>query len=472
MSYNLIFIDESESMQRAIAAIFHDNPEFNVNLVKEPSSIYKAPKNSKPDIIVLSYNTIDTELKKSITEIKTSGEFSDTPLLLLVPSDLSDKERETLIELKTDGFIYRPFDKDTFISKVKKSLTILNEDKNYENADNATFAATDTKTNKKNTVSDTTYTSNAPDKIFDVSKFEVKNAHNVSTAQNSAASAISSQGANNNDTNDGKSNENNDLESSELSQAFENLFKDDAIFKEFQYLNKKDEPRSYSENSPHNIETTEETTTKTPEEKSESESAEASETLEAAEIQEIRQITETPEAETKIAGPFEFGTQTEQPSKALSNEHSLSDFFQNEPSSVDEPSAVTNELSSFNEPFALKKSAEPLWNIESSDTLENAEELEETFKEISEGEVVKAAAQADFNEPLTGFNIALSEKKGELNLKILNEQNLADLDSYLKDSIEKTLNEIKPQIMEAVKNNLPDIIEKLVREEIEKIKQS
>ena len=105
MSYNIIFIDESESLQRAVSAVFVDNPEFELTLVGEPSAVYKAAKNFIPDIIVLGYNTIDTELKKSITEIKTSKEFSNIPLILLVPSDLSDNERETLIKLKADGFI-------------------------------------------------------------------------------------------------------------------------------------------------------------------------------------------------------------------------------------------------------------------------------------------------------------------------------------------------------------------------------
>ena len=57
-------------------------------------------------------------------------------------------------------------------------------------------------------------------------------------------------------------------------------------------------------------------------------------------------------------------------------------------------------------------------------------------------------------------------------MKILNEQNLAEMDSYLKNAIESAIGEIKPDIAEAVKNMLPDIIEKIVKDEIEKIKQS
>jgi Response regulator receiver domain. len=154
MSYNIIFIDESESLQRAVSAVFVDNPEFELTLVGEPSAVYKAAKNFIPDIIVLGYNTIDTELKKSITEIKTSKEFSNIPLILLVPSDLSDNERETLIKLKADGFIYRPFDKETFISKIKRTL-------------NGSDTASDASGNSVKA-------ENAAEKIYDIGAFEIK----------------------------------------------------------------------------------------------------------------------------------------------------------------------------------------------------------------------------------------------------------------------------------------------------------
>ncbi|MHB1545601.1 MAG: hypothetical protein ACYCSB_02435 [bacterium] len=342
MSFNLIFIDESESMQRAIATIFQNNPEFNLNLIKEPSSLYKAAKNFNPDVIVLSYNAIDTELKKSITEIKTSKEFSNTPLVLLVPSDLSDNERETLIKLKSDGFIYRPFDKDSFISKIKKVLNVSDA------------------------------VSNAEEKIYDIASFENKKADG---ALNSSYSVENSA-----DTADIKDNNNvqghGGLESSELSQAFENLFKDDTIFKEFQTLNKKEEPAG----SAYAID------------EESSESSEQSEEIPNIEL--IAGLNETKE-----------------------------------------------------EPFTFSNTA-----------------LNENSEEINEPE-----PEPEVYKLNTDLNIKKSE--GELNLKILDEQNLVKMDDYLKSIIEKTIEEIKPQIIESIKTALPEIIEKLVKEEIEKIKQ-
>ncbi len=371
MSYNLIFIDESESMQRAVAAVFLNDPEFKFNLVDEPSSLYKAAKNFNPDIIVLSYNTIDTGLKKSITEIKTSREFSDIPLILLVPSDLSDNERETLIKLKVDGFIYRPFDKDTFISKIKRTLsgssTISNSSENTANAENPR---------------------NTEEKIYNIASFENKK---TNEAPNFFYSTESPDAA------DNKEQGSSSLESSELSQAFENLFKDDAIFKEFQNLNKlnkKEEPGGtgyvLGEETP-------------------------------------AQTAEVPNAEL-ISGLNETKNEAQ---TALSE--TLSETIKQE-----EPAAAPAETA----------------------------ELESIAAAMPE-EILGAA------EPPEPDNTAIHTKKseGELNLKILDEQNLVKLNDYLKNAIEKTLEEIKPQIIETIKTGLPEIIERLVKEEIEKIKQ-
>ncbi|MHB8231778.1 MAG: hypothetical protein ACYDDB_02610 [bacterium] len=370
MPYNLIFIDESESMQRAVATIFLDNPEFKLSLANEPSFLYKTAKNFLPDIIVLSYNTIDTELKKSIAEIKTSKEFSNTPLVLLVPSDLSDNERETLLKLKADGFIYRPFDKDAFISKIKRILS-----ENYtpvhilENA------------------------GNSEEKIYDISTFETKKIPPPSPSHAPAApsedpnladlsaSSYSAESADGSKEQDAII----DLESSELSQAFENLFKDDAIFKEFQDLNKKEESAGPSE---------------------------------PAEPEEPAEPSEPAEPE-EPAEPKSLGDILEM------NKYTLPD---------------ESPASNFGEPFAG-------FNI----ALDNN--------------------QSGFSELKTGADINTKKSEGELNLKILDEQNLVKLDDFLKNALEKTFEEIKPQIIETIKNNLPEIIEKLVKEEIEKIKQ-
>ena len=395
MSYNLIFIDESESMQRSVAAVFLDNPEFKLTLVNEPASIYKAAKNFIPDIIVLSYNTIDTGLKKSITEIKTSREFSNIPLILLVPSDLSDNERETLINLKSDGFIYRPFDKDAFISKIKRTLnggnTVSNASENTANA------------------------GNAGEKIYDIASFENKKTNTESVSEQEHGSP----------------------ESSELSQAFENLFKDDTIFKEFQNLNKKEEPAG------------------------------------TAYLIEEEQPAETAEPEPSAAAILqEISGQAEPPEPGDSDTLRVSGVFESNGPSEPVKSAGIFELNTPDEAF------------ESAVSFDSIQEHMEHHNE-------DAPAPA-FNEPFAGFNMALggnpeeinepevyklntdiSTKKseGELNLKILDEQNLVKLEDYLKNAIEKTIEDIKPQIIETIKTGLPEIIERLVKEEIEKIKQ-
>ncbi len=585
MSYNLIFIDESESMQRAITAILQDNTEFNLNLVKEPSSIYKVAKNFKPDIIVLSYNSIDTDLKKSITELKTSKEFAETPLLLLVPSDLSDKERDVLIKLKTDGFIYRPFDKDTFILKVKKTLSIPDEDKSGK------ISGDIASENKKNDLNKIKYAAKnnviKSDKVFDISDFETKKNNENLDFQN-ISNALSPKKDNNNEggyENAASDTENSDIESAELSQAFENLFKDDAIFKEFEELNKKDVRLSAAEDS--NIISKTETTagatrmqeietssaydiTQTGEEKNEAPisitgTQNKLETEPASDIKKTEEPTDI--AEIKISEPFSYEKiqetslepQTQQINTDKENdirkteeiEKSADTLWSIESSDSFEPNPLNELMSSINVNQTSRNVnnaddinngifdlSAPKSGLEiNADSLKGTEEASEQInvaeqnsltgygsnknqtsidvninnnaddinngifdlsapesgleinadslkgtEEASEPHLAALEKQQpnnqDFNEPFAGFNIALSEektsteKKGELKLKILNEQNLADMDSYLKNAIETVISEIKPDIIETVKKMLPDIIEKIVKDEIEKIKQS
>ena len=437
MSYNLIFIDESESMQRAVATIFLNNPEFKLTLVGEPTAIYKAAKNLIPDIIVLGYNTIDTEIKKSITEIKTSKEFSNIPLILLVPSDLSDNERETLIKLKADGFIYRPFDKETFISKIKRTL----------NGSNAVSDAAD----------NTAKTGNAGEKIYDIGAFEIKETEENAAAKAAAENTVDTLG-------DNKEHENNSLESSELSQAFENLFKDDTIFKEFQNLNKKEEQPA-------------EQTAKIPdveliaginEPKGDEPAAPYAEAVEQLKEQfaETAAPAENAKPEPIDAGtPEEIFGQAEPPEPGDSDILRVSGIFgSNGPSEPVKPAGI----------FELNTPDESFESAVSFDSIQ--EHMEHHHED--------APAPA-FNEPFAGFNMALSEpesyklnadidikkSEGESNLKILDEQNLVKLEDYLKNAIEKTIEDIKPQIIETIKTGLPEIIERLVKEEIEKIKQ-
>ncbi len=387
MAYNLIFIDESESMRRAVSMMFHDNPDFNVNLINEPSLLHKAVKNFFPDIIVLSYNTIDTELKKSITGIKTSASFSGIPLILLVPSDLSDNEKDTLIKLNADGFIYRPFGKESFISKIKKVLEATGvsgiennreEEKIYdislfESEKPAVAAATDSSSggSKAQDAQEPAETPEAPEQAE-----QSGNAAMPKISGNPPAPSMSSIYEESASVVEVPSNavyaEENRSESPEINRAFENLFKDDAIFKEFQDLNETEYP----------------------------EDTEDAKTAEAGGVTEETGVTAAEETGGTAAEDLSLKT-------------------------VDAPKTI---------------------------------ELDGT------------AASSHLPEYLPDDIFKNSNSKEEKNLKILDEGNLVKFDDYLKNSIEKTLEEIKPLIIENIKQLMPEIIERLVKEEIEKIK--
>jgi hypothetical protein len=76
MAYNVIFIDDSDAMQKAVSTIFINNPDFNLNPISEPSSLFKIAKDFHPDIIILSYNSVNTEVKGNVSEIKNNADLS------------------------------------------------------------------------------------------------------------------------------------------------------------------------------------------------------------------------------------------------------------------------------------------------------------------------------------------------------------------------------------------------------------
>ncbi len=375
MAYNIIFIDDSESMQRAVATIFINNPDFNLNSISEPSSLFKIAKDFNPDIVILSYNSVNTEIKKNISEIKNGKSLSEVPLLLLVPSDLSDNERELLVKSGVNGFIYRPFEKEVFLSKIKRILGIID--------------TAPEKTNENET--------RQGSKIYDISSFEIKEFKTKETDKNSVETATvipsetfiatakteDAKKANEDDSAHYESNNTVNIDSAELSQAFENLFKDDAIFKEFQKLNKR-------------------------------------------------------------AG---------------------ADSTSNKP---EDEKGLKLEISN--------KIKIPEENLEKEMNSKISEEPENLYKTESEPELNKDIinlTELNLNKSNKGNIIPENEisTEGGLKLEILNEQNLIKLDELLKNSIQKALEEIKPQVIENIKNMLPEIIERLVKEEVEKIKR-
>lgn len=217
MPYNIIFIDDSETIKKAVSAIMTDNPEFNMKTAGDVSIIPEITAGFKPDLIILNYSPVNSEIENNIRSLKGNHRLVNTPLLLIVPSDLQDSLRESFVKNGANGFIYRPFEKESFISKIKRSLGIDSTDKNGE-------------------------------KIYDISVFEVKgdagsNAHgstaainnpsinssNVKTAEDSA------EKTDNKDENTASGN------ATDLNNAMENLFEGDKIFKKFEETGKTDE---------------------------------------------------------------------------------------------------------------------------------------------------------------------------------------------------------------------------------------
>jgi DNA-binding response OmpR family regulator len=210
MPYEVLYVDDSDAMQKTVSMIFLNNSEFKIIPLYDGSSIIAILNNSLPSIIIINYNISNASSYNIIKEIKNNSLYSNMPVLLAAPSDLPNKERELFVEAGLTGFIYRPFDKETFINKIKRSLGLdINEDK-----------------------------------IYDIAEFEKKH-EKIENNNNQNIQNISAEQSDNLTENTVKtdniradSDSGQEQDSAELSEAFENLFKDDNIFKEFQNLDK------------------------------------------------------------------------------------------------------------------------------------------------------------------------------------------------------------------------------------------
>ncbi len=223
--YEVLYVDDSDAMQKTVSMIFLNNSEFKIIPLYDGSSTAAILNNSLPSIIIINYNISNASSYNIIKEIKNNGLYSNIPVLLAAPSDLPNKERELFVEAGLTGFIYRPFDKETFINKIKRSLGLsINEDK-----------------------------------IYDIAEFEKKHEKvensGIQNIQNISAEQSDNLTENTMKTDNIRANSDSGQEqdSAELSEAFENLFKDDNIFKEFQKLDKENDKINVQKNATVNV---------------------------------------------------------------------------------------------------------------------------------------------------------------------------------------------------------------------------
>ncbi len=335
MSYNILFIDDSGAMQEAVSMIFSDNPDFKLNQLYDSSSLTQAIKESSPSIVIINYNLSSASSYNLVLKAKKDPQGSKIPILLIVPSDLSNNERDRFVELGISGFIYRPFDKTAFISKVKKVLGIIETQEKFEKKDNA--------------------------KVYDISIFERKEKKSDQSSADAGGGESSGW-----ETAAG---------STKLSEAFERLFKDDVVYKEFQALN-----RTGGEEEP---------------------------------------------AKTAVAPVLASSEQDKSGAGALKE------------SGVQHDGQVVTS-----------KTEEERLGVDVSELLQN-----NLYTDMIEEDLLKE-----------------KEEGGIEKMNILGEDIAGKMDNYLKNSINELLREIKPQIIENIKVILPDIAERLLKEEIEKVK--
>ncbi len=514
--YEVLYVDDSDAMQKTVSMIFLNNSEFKITPLYDGSSMIAILNNSLPSIIIINYNISNASSYKIIKEIKNDSLYSNIPVLLAAPSDLPNKERELFVEAGLTGFIYRPFDKETFINKIKRSLDLnINEEK-----------------------------------IYDIAEFE-KKAEKIENDTNQNIQNISSEQSENISdnttenivkTDNIQSNSRQEQDSAELSEAFENLFKDDNIFKEFQKLDKENVQTGAHKNIADGNEHEKVTDAAVvpingTEVKSDVDDVAPVKTDVADNALNISQSAmsentnnnrtmESKSISTAISDSAAHGSAAE--------EISISEVIPNEFESIrniktgridnDEEQEILNAGEQTNSAHdAADAAAKPeSFNNNGNDDNDNSNEnkINEYMSKIIINEDIGnsdnirslnftvynneknvneeniTAEQNNYEAPagqnylnlveVTGLkdiddtqislynindeNNNAVRKGGNVKLEFINDEIIGKIDGYIKKSIDDIINNMQPEIIENIKNILPEIAEKLIKEEIDKIK--
>ena len=492
MPYEILYVDDSDAMQKTVSMIFLNNSEFRIDPLYDGSSLAAVLNKSIPSIIIINYSISNAISYNMITEIKNNSLYANIPILLVAPSDLPNRERELFVEAGLNGFIYRPFDKETFINKIKRSLGLnINEDKIYDIAE---FEKKSEGDNNKNIQ-------------FRQPEYSAENFANGNNTNNTSINKDHKQDSENmaNDNNNAAINKDHKQDSAELSEAFENLFKDDNIFKEFQDLNKKNDKINDSINDSM-IDNSDD------EKLSETENISADYNNNAAEIIGVSEVIQ-PELksirniETGInyedqamiknrqADSGDANIETEVYNEGGTNQNAGNDakistetevFNENNDDSDDEineymSKIIINEDIGYSDNIRslnfINNNDEENANVDNADTLDisilKPNSTNETEFNINTPEVYDITeSNYDDNNNVVNFEDNINEKckGGKIKLEFLNDEIFGKIDEYLKKSIDDMINDIKPEIVENIKNILPEVAEKLIKEEIDKIK--
>ena len=510
MAYEILYVDDSDAMQKTVSMIFLDNAEFKITPLYDGSSLIAVLNKSIPSIIIVNYNISNAISYNMLKEIKNNSLYYNIPILLAAPSDLPNRERELFVEAGLNGFIYRPFDKETFINKIKRSLGLnINEDKIYDIAE---FEKKTEDDNNKN--------------------IESKNPENFANDNSTPINTGQKQYFENmaNDSSDAAINKNPKQDSAELSEAFENLFKDDNIFKEFQDLNKENDKINDSTINNFNDDRLNASGDISVDSNNAAEiiidvqnnssdySNNAAEIIGTSEViqpefESVRNIEtginyEDKEEDNEMlknrqadSGDVIIETETEEYNQDGTNQNAVNDTkisveaagYNKDNGDNDNDNDNDNEINEYMSKIIINEDIGVGDNIRSINFINNNSE-ENTNAEVGDASDLRilelnSANEAEFNintpevydiqesnryndNSIVNFTDNTNEKYkgGEIKLEFLNDEFFGKMDEYLKKSIDDMIKDMKPEIIENIKNILPEIAEKLIKEEINKIK--
>ncbi len=136
MPYRIIVADK-DPVSRETLSRFFEASDYQLLGVRSATELKQQIKNLKPDLVILNSILEDTPgwhaVRKIVSGIKTSRNYSDVPVLLILGDPGSPSATE-LQESGADGYLRKPLDEKAVRSSVESFLEIplMDQDENYD----------------------------------------------------------------------------------------------------------------------------------------------------------------------------------------------------------------------------------------------------------------------------------------------------------------------------------------------------
>ncbi|WP_207426209.1 response regulator [Pedobacter sp. SYSU D00535] len=106
-------IEENEAIADVLVSILEEH--YKIEVKKNVAEIAKQASTFQPDLLIIDHYTNNSDLCKTVNEIKNVQQLKNIPLILC-------SNQNTIKEVSADAYLTKPFDLTDFTTIVKNTI--------------------------------------------------------------------------------------------------------------------------------------------------------------------------------------------------------------------------------------------------------------------------------------------------------------------------------------------------------------